>query len=253
MKSVHFSPVAALIPRGGDGPRRVLRPAARNSYSCDMKTIFAALVVIAASMSPVAAQSSPSPAQKSARGAASSLSTEERKRVVDYLKQTQKEFLAAIDGLSDEQWKFKAAPDRWSIAETAEHIALAEELIWSRVTEKIMKSPAAPERRAEVAGKDDVIMKVIPDRSRKANAPEQLQPSGKWSNREELAKHFEATRAKEIAYLSETKDDLRSHFGDHPFLKTMDAYQWLLFNGAHGKRHTEQILEVKTDPNFPKS
>jgi hypothetical protein len=33
----------------------------------------------------------------------------------------------------------------------------------------------------------------------------------------------------------------------------MDAYQWLIFNGAHCKRHTAQILEVKADPNFPKN
>jgi hypothetical protein len=33
----------------------------------------------------------------------------------------------------------------------------------------------------------------------------------------------------------------------------MDAYQWLLLNAAHCKRHTAQILEVKADPNYPKS
>jgi hypothetical protein len=27
----------------------------------------------------------------------------------------------------------------------------------------------------------------------------------------------------------------------------------LIFNGAHCKRHTAQILEVKADPNYPKS
>ena len=96
-------------------------------------------------------------------------------------------------------------------------------------------------------------MKVIPDRSRKANAPEQLHPTGRWATKAELLKHFQETRAKEIAYLTETKDDLRSHFDEHPFLKTMDAWQWLIFNGAHSKRHTAQIVEVKADPNYPKS
>lgn len=181
------------------------------------------------------------------------LSEEERHRAIKYLTETQKEFLAAVDGVSEEQWKFKAAPDRWSIAETAEHIAVTEDLIWDLVTEKMMKSPSAPEKRVEVQGKEAMILKVIPDRSRKATAPEQLNPTGKWPTRGELVKHFEATRAKEIRYLNETKEDLRSHFSEHPFLKTMDAWQWLLFNGAHGKRHTAQILEVKADPNFPKS
>ena len=66
-------------------------------------------------------------------------------------------------------------------------------------------------------------------------------------------KQFKETRAKEMAFLQETKEDVRSHFADHPFLKTMDGYQWLLFNGAHSKRHTAQIEEVKTDGGYPKS
>ena len=181
------------------------------------------------------------------------MTKEERERAIEYLKQTQKDFLASIEGVSEAQWKFKAAPDRWSIAETAEHIGLAEQLIWDRISGKIMKSPPAPEKRAEVKGKDEVILTKVPDRSQKAQAPEQLRPTGKWATKQALVKDFESTREKEISYVAETKDDLRSHFDDHPFLKTMDAYQWILLNGAHCKRHTLQIQEVKTDPNYPKT
>jgi hypothetical protein len=204
-------------------------------------------------MSPVYGQSSP--AAKASAAESGTLTKEERDRAIDYLKQTEKDFLAATEGLSDAQWKFKAAPDRWSIAETAEHIAVAEETIWKLVSEKIMKSPATPEKAAEAKGKDEVILTKIPDRSRKAQAPEQLRPTGRWATRAALVKDFEATRSGEITYVTETKEDLRNHFEDHPapFLKTMDAYQWLIFNGAHCKRHTAQILEVKADPNFPKS
>jgi hypothetical protein len=197
------------------------------------------------------------PAESAAKTAAATASTtltkEERTRAIDYLKQTQKDFLAALEGVSEEQWKFKAAPERWSIAEAAEHIAVTEETIWHLVKDKIMKSPAAPEKRAEVAGKDELIPRVIEDRSRKAQAPEQLKPTGRFATRDELVKHFLDTRRQEIAYLNDTTDDLRDHFFDHPLLKTMDGYQWLLLNGAHGKRHTLQILEVKTDANYPKS
>ena len=181
------------------------------------------------------------------------LTKEERDRAVEYLKQTQKDFVDATDGLSDAQWKFKAAPDRWLIAETAEHIAVTEQTIWELVSGKIMKSPATPEKQAEAKGKDEIILEKIPDRSRKAQAPERLKPSGRWATRAALTKDFDALREKEVTYLKETKEDLRNHFEEHPFLKTMDAYQWLIFNGAHCKRHTAQILEVKADPNFPKS
>lgn len=219
-----------------------------------MKTTFFTLLAVAVVGSSVHGQSSPAaPAPKTSTAESKTLTKEDRDRGVDYLKQTQKDFLAATEGLSEAQWKFKAAPERWSIAETAEHIAVTEQTIWELVSGKIMKSPAAPEKAAEAKGKDEIILTKIPDRSRKAQAPEQLKPTGRWATRAALVKDFEGKRAEEIAYLAGTKEDLRNHFEEHPFLKTMDAYQWLIFNGAHCKRHTAQILEVKADPNYPKS
>lgn len=219
-----------------------------------MRITFFILFAVAVAVSPVWGQSSPPAATtKTAAAETGTLSKEDRDRAVEYLKQTQKDFLAATEGLSDAQWKFKAAPDRWSIAETAEHIAVTEEMIWKLVSEKIMRSPATPEKAAEAKGKDEIILAKIPDRSRKAQAPEQLRPTGRWATRAALVKDFETMRGGEITYLAETKEDLRNHFDEHPFLKTMDAYQWLIFNGAHCKRHTAQILEVKADPKYPKN
>ena len=219
-----------------------------------MKLFYLSLFAIAFLASPLYGQTSPAASSpKTSAATSGTLTKEERDRAIAYLKETQKEFLAAIEGVSETQWKFKADPDKWSIAETAEHIAVTEQTIWDLVSGKIMKSPPAPEKAAAANGKDQTILTVIPDRSRKAQAPERLQPTGKWANRAALAKDFEALRAKEIAYVTETKEDLRNHFEDHPFLKTMDAYQWIIFNGAHCKRHTSQILEVKADPNYPKS
>ena len=219
-----------------------------------MKATFLVGLAVVLGATSVFGQTSPAAAASEKTAAApASLTKEERDQAIEYLKQTQKDFLASIEGVSDAQWKFKAAPERWSIAETAEHIALAEQLIWDLINDKIMKSPPAPEKQAEVKGKEEIILTKIPDRSRKAQAPEQLRPTGKWATKAALVKDFQATRETEIKYVTETKEDLRSHFGDHPAMKTMDAWQWLLFNGAHCKRHTAQIQEVKTDPNYPKS
>jgi uncharacterized damage-inducible protein DinB len=219
-----------------------------------MKLFFLSLLAVALIASPLRGQTSPAPAApKTSAAESAGLTKEERDQAIEYLKQTQKDFLAAIEGVSEAQWKFKAGPDKWSIAETAEHIALTEQTIWDLVSGKIMKSAPAPEKREAAKGKDETIYKVIPDRSRKAQAPERLQPTGKWASRAALAKDFEALRDKEITFVKETKQDLRNYFEEHPFLKTMDAYQWIIFNGAHCKRHTAQILEVKAEPNYPKS
>jgi uncharacterized damage-inducible protein DinB len=105
------------------------------------------------------------------------LTKEERERGMSELHATRKLFLDATAGLSEAQWNFKPAPEVWSVAEVAEHIAVSEDMILSMVTEKIMKTPAAPDKRAEVNGKDEVILEKVVDRSQKVQAPEMLRPT----------------------------------------------------------------------------
>jgi len=51
---------------------------------------------------------------------------EERAKALEWWEQSRQEFLAAIDGVSEAQWAWKPAPERWSLGEVAEHIVLAE-------------------------------------------------------------------------------------------------------------------------------
>ena len=62
-------------------------------------------------------------------------------KVMNYLEESGKEFLAAIDGVTEEQWKWKPAPERWSVGETAEHIVLAEALLFGNVQKAIASQP----------------------------------------------------------------------------------------------------------------
>jgi len=57
------------------------------------------------------------------------LSPAERDHAVAELESSRKVFLEATSGLSEAQWNFKPAPDRWSIAECAEHIGVTEAFI----------------------------------------------------------------------------------------------------------------------------
>jgi len=139
------------------------------------------------------------------------------------------------------------------VAEVAEHITVAESGIFGLVQQKIMQSPATPDKRTSVAGKDEIILTRMTDRSVKAKAPEFLQPTGRFANQDDLGKTFEQARGNTMNYVRTTTDDLRDHFFDHPVFGTMDAYQWILLISAHCARHTEQIEEVKADPNFPKN
>jgi hypothetical protein len=182
---------------------------------------------------------------------AAELSTEELNRANEHLKKTSAAFLAATDGLSSEQWNFKPAPDRWSVAQVAEHIAATEDALFAMIQSQVMKAPARTEP-VNVKEIDDFILQAIPDRSAKRQAPEPLRPTARFGSGTESVNHFKQSRAKTLAFLSETKD-LRDHATDSPLERKLDAYQWLLFISAHCERHTKQINEVKADPNFPKA
>jgi len=178
------------------------------------------------------------------------LAQADRERGVMYLQQTRDGVVAAAKGLSEAQMKFKPAVDRWSVAETLEHIAMGEDLIFQNVTDKVMKAPPGPVDR-DTAKIDAMVLAVIPDRSRKAQAPPPAVPTSRWTPAEALD-HFLKSRAKTIGFLQSTPD-LREHVADSPLKQPLDAYEWLLFMGAHSERHTKQILEVKADPAFPKN
>ncbi|HWQ03541.1 MAG TPA: DinB family protein [Candidatus Nitrosotenuis sp.] len=183
---------------------------------------------------------------------AQTLTKAERDKAIKHLQKTEKMFLRSISKISDAQYNWKPAPERWSVAECAEHLALTEDLIYKMITEQLLKAPAAPEKKAEVAGKDDLVLEKIADRSQKFNAPEMIQPKRTFATRDELVKHFKASRARLAQYVKSTNDDLRVHFQEHPVMKLLDAYQWVLLNSAHTERHTKQILEVKAEAAFPK-
>ena len=187
-----------------------------------------------------------------AAGVAQPLSQGDRNRAMSELHATRKQFLDAIQGLSTAQWNFKPSDGAWSVAETAEHIAVSEDRLLGLVIDKIMASPADPSKRALVKDKDEQVLKEITDRSAKSKAPESLTPKRRWADAQALAAHFKESRDRTIEYVKTTKDDLRGHIAPHPQLKELDAYQWMLLIAGHTNRHVQQINEVKANPNFPK-
>ena len=179
-----------------------------------------------------------------------SLNKKERKSAISYFKETEKDLIAEVKGLSDKQLNWKPADSVWSVANCIEHITLAEKNLfdWAMNT---LQEPANPAKRAELKHDDEAIKKIITDRSFKAKAPEVLRPAGQLGNTDHTLTIFKERREAAIKYIKTTKDDLRNHFATTP-LGVVDTYQVLLFLSAHSRRHTLQIKELKAMPGFPK-
>jgi DinB family protein len=184
-----------------------------------------------------------------AAGSAQEVTPAEKDRALQYLELTKKNVVEATKGLSEAQWNFKPAPDRWSVAQVMEHIAAAEDFLRDVTKDKVMTSPAGESGR-DVKKTDEAVLAMVPDRTHKAQAPEPLVPSNRFGSPDGSLKHFVESRSTTEDFLKSTAG-LRDHVMDSPLGK-LDGYEFVLFIAAHSERHTKQINEVKADPNFPK-
>ncbi|RMA58008.1 DinB family protein [Ulvibacter antarcticus] len=175
----------------------------------------------------------------------------ERDIAIEELSKTKAHLLESLDGLSEEQLNFKAAPDSWSIAECVEHIALSENNIFG-LLEKSLETEADPSKRSEVAMTDEAILMMIVDRSNKLKTQAPFEPTGKFGSHDATLKAYLSKRKENTDFVKNTTEDLRNHYAQLPF-GTMDAYQVLLFMSAHNERHVLQIEEVMDDEDFPSS
>jgi hypothetical protein len=142
----------------------------------------------------------------------------DREKAEQYLQQTRDGVVAATKGLSEAQMKFKPAADRWSVAETLEHITLAEDFLLLNAKDKIMKAPPGAADR-DTAKIDAMVLTMVQDRTQKRQAPGPLVPTGHWTPAETLD-HFLKSRAQTVEFLASTPD-LRDHVADSPLGQPM--------------------------------
>ena len=157
------------------------------------------------------------------------MTAEERTKVIHWLEESRKEFLASIDGVT------------------------AEAMLFGNV-EKAMASPPNPAWEEKTKGKTEFIERVMAPRLGKATAPEPIVPSGKLTQAE-VREKFLAKRAEIEMFAAQTNGALKEHTVEHPFpvFNTLNAYQWLIYIPLHTMRHDKQIAEVKATAGYPKN
>lgn len=178
------------------------------------------------------------------------MTPEERANVLKWLQESRKEFLAAIDGVSESQWKWKPAPDRWSVGEVAEHIVLGEASQFGNVKKAIASMPD-PDWEQKTKGKTERLVATLAPRLGKAQAPEAIVPKGAMTQAQ-VKERFERQRAEIVKFAIETDAPLKQYIIENPFFGSLNGYNWLIYAPLHTMRHDKQIAEVKATPGYPK-
>ncbi len=176
----------------------------------------------------------------------------ERERALAYLAETRENLHRSTKSLSATQLQFKPAPDRWSVAECLEHIAIVEDFILSAINNTLQQPPPASFKPAM---SDDVLderLKKATERATRVKAPANLEPTGRRPH-DQLHSEFDAVRKRTADFISSTNAPLRQTGFPHPLMGNLDCYQWVLLIGGHGERHRAQAEEVMADANFPRA
>lgn len=185
-----------------------------------------------------------------ANNATGPVTESERAYALDALTTTQTALRQALTGLSAEQFAYKANPDRWSITECVEHIALVEKRLF-RAALAGMNVPADPDGRSRIHVSDVDVIKAVRSRSVTMASPTPFVPTGRFADANDALQAFDQQREATIRFVQTEPGDLRTHYFDHPAFGTLDLYQAILVMASHVERHRKQIEEVKAKSDFP--
>ncbi|HEY5823515.1 MAG TPA: DinB family protein [Cyclobacteriaceae bacterium] len=155
------------------------------------------------------------------------------------------------ESTSEKQWKFKESPDRWSINEIVEHIAIWELLLDHQISRSL--SAGSHPEFAKSARTDSIylgfIMEEKPHISIEYTKPfTYTLPMGLNDLKNNVA-WFLKMRNESVEYVKSTKDDLRAYFQKEG---TPAVHQTYITLFGHTDRHLKQIRKVKQHPNYPK-
>lgn len=161
-------------------------------------------------------------------------------------------------GLSETQLNWKPAPDRWSIAQCLDHLAVATEKFdpyftaaISRGREKYPVSKAPVYQPTWLGGW--LIKQLLPEATRKVPSPKIFRPD-ETAQIHGALEHFLKQHSEFLAFVKQAegldynKTRLRSPVTPLMRYSLADAF---VITAVHGQRHLIQARKVRETPGFP--
>jgi hypothetical protein len=167
------------------------------------------------------------------------MNEKDRKEMLSLLARTRDEFLASVEGVSEEQARLKPSPERWSIVACVEHVVVAEHAMYVGITTR--RTPCIPAEK----GREQIFLANVADRNRKINAPESARPTGRFGMLAQNVEKFRENRARTIEFVESCSEDLRAFELQHPMAGLISAHECLAILSMHPSRHAKQVHEIR--------
>ncbi|MGF9965045.1 DinB family protein [Bacillus rhizoplanae] len=152
---------------------------------------------------------------------------------------TRQMLLSEIEMLTDTEINTKPRRDKWSIMQVLHHLHLVEQSVTSAIVYALHKN-----ERKVVPLQD---LQLTLDRTRKREAPQQMQPTETIMKKAQMIQLLQSSREKLLHVLHSivNEKELFEKSLKHPIFDELNLYQWVQFLDLHEQRHLTQLKEAK--------
>jgi hypothetical protein len=158
--------------------------------------------------------------------------------LIEMLGSSSREFVLALDGLSDAAASAKPAENCWSVIDCVEHICITEGLGLKR-----LQSAEAAEPQVDSAREQFLASQVV-QRENKIPGPPITMPTGRFATLVEALSEFVAARGRTIAFVS-CCPNLSSLRLTHPVFGPLNGREYVVLIAGHARRHAAQIADIR--------
>lgn len=160
--------------------------------------------------------------------------------ILQKLGTAQNRLLRAADAIPPELWNTPPREGAWSAAEVIAHVITVERTV-TIVAGKIFKKQP---KKTPLLQRFHLPLRFAEIRLMRLKTPIPVDPQF-LGEKQVMFGELQKARLSTLALIEENKDrDLRVYRWQHPFLGSLNGYQWFVLLGSHQIRHEKQIREI---------
>jgi hypothetical protein len=160
--------------------------------------------------------------------------------ILEKLSCAQQRLLRSADTIPAELWKISPKEGAWSGAEVMAHVMGVERAVVGAADRILQKQP----RQIPLMKRFRLPFVLAEVRFFRMKTPVPIDTE-LVREKEVMLAEMREVRGRTLALLEETKArDLRAYRWRHPFLGSLNAYEWFSFLGSHQIRHEKQMREI---------
>jgi hypothetical protein len=167
--------------------------------------------------------------------------------IIEKLGRAQRELLRAANAIPADLWKTPPKEGSWSAAEVMAHVMSIERTVIGAAERIFKKQP----RHTPMMKRFRLPFALAEIRFTRMKTPIPVDPK-LLREKEAMFAELREVRGRTLALIEQTRNrDLSVYRWRHPFLGSLNGYEWFLFLASHQIRHEKQMREIAA--NLPKA